>query len=383
MAFSFKSWSTILQEWKDRLRGLLPGVNLSDDSDWTIRGKALAGVVSGLYADQELIRRDINPKTAREPALTSWADTYGVTRRAASYAVVTLLFTGDTASAPITAGVWLVAEDSERRYKTVASGVLGTSPIELELNVKSEGTGAAYNLVVGDVLTFEDTPPPGFDPTASVTAIVSEARNQADLAEWAEDVVDFIQNPPAGGNPRDYERWPFDSRFSDNDQVLESFIDRHARGLGTVDLYITSGTADIDAAVDAGDPVYRIPGAALIASLQTFMEMVVPTTDDCLVKAPQQTTVDVTIGITEMSEWTFAEAKDIVEREIKRFLYKLLPGRSTPITVKHSELTIALGGLIGTYLEDFSIDPLDYPDLNKTLSAGHLASPGTLTVNSL
>lgn len=379
MALIFKRYSTILQEWKNRIAGLIPGVNLTDDSDWVVRGKALSGVVEGAYAEQELILGDVFPLTAREPALNRHGEEWGVERRGATTAKFTALFTGTTSGAPIAPNVILVAGQSQRRYRTVTSGVLSGFPYELSLEIESVETGSLQNLTVGTVLTFEAVPPVGYNLTATVTAVVSNGRAQESLTSWAERIDDYIKNPPAGGNQRDYERYPLEA----SPDVLKSFIDRHRRGLGTVDVYFTAGTADIDAAVDAGDPVARIPGAPLIATVQEYIEERVPVTDLPLVLAPTEEAVNVTVSIQILDEFLFAEVEPIVEREVERFLYKLIPKRSQALVVKHAELTISLAPLIGTYLADLSVSAIGGATLNKTLSVGALATPGTITIAAL
>jgi hypothetical protein len=216
------------------------------------------------------------------------------------------------------------------------------------------------------------------------------------------------QQPPAGGNETDYPNFAFLADTS----VRSAFIRRFGRGLGTVDVYITTGTTDIDTAVTQGIPIVRIPSSIVLANVQAYYDAHVPLTDCPAVYAPSEVAVNVTVNVDLASGLSLTSVpsdptnnplnltvQQLIMREIGRVLYKLpVGGRQIPgstngvvaasdieegLDVYLSAVKDPVSGLyIGKIpvLADRQCQQLNSPNYNLPLLQNQLAAPGTINV---
>lgn len=394
-------------QYRQILKSVKPSLNTNDNnSDFIIRGRAFTGIASGLYGDQQKVRNDTWVSSARPEAVILHGKDLGIERQPATNAVgLNVPVTGVDGTVVAPGDLTFLYAPTNILYTntnggTVASGVL-------DLTIQSLSTGQIGNIKAPDTLQIV-SPPTGIDPTVTLADNVADGSDIETIDSLRQRILNRKQNAPAGGNETDYPNFA----FAADPSVRSAFIRRFGRGLGTVDIYITTGTTDIDNAVTNGLPIVRIPGPGVIADVQAYYDAHVPLTDCPVVYAPATEDTDVTVKVILAQGLTLASVpadpvnnplnltvQGLIEREISRVIYKLpvggrlLPGSTNGfVTASDIEegldvwLSAVKDPITGVYLgkipvlADRQCQPLDPPNVNKQLGANALAEPNVLTV---
>lgn len=397
MTLDYKNSSEVGDEYLRTLKSLKPEVNTDqNDSDWWVRSRVIGGVFSGVYADQQKVNKDIFPKSARLDALERHLETWGLEeRKAAQQAEGSVLVTGAIGST-ISIGLQFQHAPTDNIY-TASSGFVMSATAAI-VPVISVGTGQSQNLLTGTILALP-SPPGGVNSSATVISL-SDGRDQETEEEMAQRILDRIQNPLSGGTETDYEFWATES----DPAVTSAKILRFPFGPGTVGVYITSGTTNIDEAIDENQPIIRQPSAQLIEKVYDYIDALNPITDCHYVFGIQEIPLDVTMnvrfidGITGSTvlEGQSLTAIQLVEREIKRALYKIptggrLVGGSGYIFA--SELEEAIDdklssspyaeGSLAQIIADRQCQNLSASGVNRLILGSQAVIPGTLSVVEL
>jgi len=264
--------------------------------------------------------------------------------------------------------------------------------------VTSIAAGADQNLITGTPVSFS-SPPAGVTAAATVASPgILDGRDEETTSAGAERVLARIRNPSRGGTEADYQSWALAADVS----VVSASINRHAYGLGTVQIIIAAGTSDIDAAIDAGDPVVITPSAQTKADVLEYIEGMNPICDVAYVDGPTEVTVDVNATIawiagdkdTVVSGTTDTQG-ELLTKEITRALYKMpIGGRDVAGTkrVRAAEIEAAIdyylgGGAYGVGLKYQLIGDrqitLTGGASTVTLAADEAATPGTITITDV
>jgi len=323
-----KTIDEVFSEYRAYLLGLRPEANVDqNDSDWWIRGRTLSGVVSGVYADVEKVGQDAFPQNARRDALLRHLYAWFAENsfKPATVATGPMLVTGDPDAGPFSAGLQATHEITGNVYVTTEDFTLNPSG-EGSVTVQSVLAGQSQNLQEGAELSI-GSPPSGLDSTGTVDAGgISDGTNEESEEAAAARILTRQRSSARGGTATDYKVWA-----QSVDGVTGASIYRFIHGLGTVGVIITSGTTDIDGALDADPPVAVdfTPSDDLIADVQTYIDSVKPETDCAFVYAPDEVAIDVTVTVsfvtgdkdTVLSGQTLTQG-ELVEREVKRAIYK-------------------------------------------------------------
>lgn len=303
MPFSTKDHAAILADLTRDIANLAPDARIQDDSDWQIRANATASAIEGLYQHQAWIVRQIFPDTADSDMLELHAQVRGLSRKRATAASGTLNATG-VAGTLIPSGQLLKAAD-DAGFLTTAEAAIAANG-QAMVSVQAVTAGIAGNLEAGTVLTWQ-APPIGLNGTATVNALVGGTDAETDASLLGR-LLELIRRPPAGGNQYDYRRWALEV-----DGVSAAYVYPLRRGLGTVDVVITSADG--------------LPSAEIVAAAQTYIDTVRPVTaKNALVLAPTLQEVDHLVRITPASGYTLATAAPLVEAAIQAYFDTLKPG---------------------------------------------------------
>jgi len=389
------------------LKSLKPSLNVNDqNSDFVIRGKAFSGLTSGLYGDQQKVNNDTFTSTARPEALLLKGEDYGVDRQPATKSQspqVQVTGTNGTAVSP--GDLTFLYVPTNVLYTNTSGGIVSGGILDVQ--VEALVTGQIGNIQAPD--TFQVvSPPTGINNSGSILQSLADGSDIETIDSYRARILSRQQSPPAGGNETDYPNFAFEA----DDSVRSAFIRRFGRGLGTVDIYITTGTTDIDTAVTQGLAIVRIPSLIVLAAVQAYYDAHVPLTDCPSVFAPIEIDVDATVKVVLADGFTLASVPassqynplgltvlQIIQREVGRVLYKLpVGGRKIPgfsngfvtagdieegLDVWLSAVKDPVTGLfIGRLplLADRQCQPLDAPDVNLAIGENELATPGTITV---
>lgn len=400
MAIDLKPPSEVAQDYLDEL-ATTKNVNVSQtDSDWFIRGQVIGGVVAGVYADQRLIANDAFPQRAREDAVLRFLDLYfagGYIPSTQSEGNVAVTGSLGATVPQTTQFLYQSNGNAYQATETVVLPATGFSATQASglVPVISVAAGQAQNLLAGAPLLLP-SPPPNILPAAVVDANgLADARNQETPDQARARIVQRIRQPLGVGRVSDYIQYAEEADPS----VTSASVVRYPFGLGTVAVYITSGTTDIDSAIDSGTPISVIPSDALVAKVQAFLEINRPVTDCVTVVKPVTQAVDVTVkaryaqgdGTTILSGQTLTQ-EQLVQREVMRAIYKTpVGGRQVggsgfvfasdieqTIDAKLSDETVVVGSV--PILTDRQVLPLSTTGFNYLLQANIVPIPGTITV---
>ncbi|HAM4338089.1 TPA: phage tail protein, partial [Escherichia coli] len=136
--------------------------------------------------------------------------------------------------------------------------------------------------------------------------------------------LDILRRPPAGGNKYDYKRWALEV-----DGVTSAYVEPLRRGLGTVDVAITS----------AND----LPSQELINAVLAHIEEVRPVTaKDTMVLAPTKKAVDFVVRV-KTSGLTVEQIKPQITDVITDFMNRLEPGQELIISQLETQISLISG----------------------------------------
>lgn len=404
---SFPTPSQLAAQYLQILKGIKPSLNINDNnSDFVIRGKAFTGFASGLYGENQKVNNDTFVSTARPEALALHGLDYNIQRLPATQAESPQGRITGTNGTVITPGqLTFLYAPTNVLYTNTTGGTIGAGV--LDLVIQAQVAGQIGNIKAPDDLQVV-SPPSGVDPSMSLVQDMADGTDVESIDSYRARILSRLQSPPAGGNETDYPNFA----FAADPSVRSAFIRRFGRGLGTVDVYITTGTTDVDTAVTQGLAIIRIPSGPTIAAVQTYYNEHVPLTDCAAVYAPTELAVDATMNVDLAQGLTLSSVpadpvynplnltvQQLIVREVGRVLYKYpVGGRVIPgnpggyIVASDIEegldvwLSAVKDPVTGLYigklpiLADRQIQPLDSPNYNLAINQNELAAPGTITV---
>jgi uncharacterized phage protein gp47/JayE len=336
MSLTFKSASQIATDYLTYLKGIKPEVDTSrTDSDWWVRSQVVGGVIAGVYADQALISNDAFPQNARREALQNHLFTWfgNANFNPASQSDGNVIVTGSSGST-VSVGTPLTYQPNQNGYVateqiTLTASIGGGNASGL-LPVSSVGVGQSQNLLPGASLIFP-SPPAGVVATVLVDALgLADGRDEETEDEAAARILTRIRQRIRGGSISDFQQWAFEA----SGEVTTANVLRYPFGFGTVAVVITAGTTNIDAALNAGQPIIVSPSAALIATVLAYINSVREVTDCASVFGAIESPIDVTVKAafvngnvsTLITDPLNSPAQitqgDMVAREVERAIYK-------------------------------------------------------------
>lgn len=303
MPFAVPAFEKIRSDILRDIRNLDNDADITEDSDNWIRASSVASVATGLYQHQAWIVRQIFPDTADTEFLAWHARSRGLYRKAATTASGPASVTGEPGSKAVAGQIITRGDLSWITTADVTTGADGKGVVAVCF-VTAGTAGNSTSAVTG---TFA-TPPTGFDSTVTIGALSGGTDGENDAA-LLDRLLDVIRRPPAGGNKYDYRRWALSV-----DGVTAAYVYPLRRGLGTVDVVITS----------AGG----MPSEAIIAACQAYIDDQRPVTaKDTRVLAPTFRKVDITAAIS-VSGITFDAGKASTIADLTTYINNLEPGEA-------------------------------------------------------
>lgn len=314
MPFITPTFEEIRSDILRDIRNLNPDADTGVDSDYFVRASSVASVATGIYQHQGWIVRQIFPDTADTEFLEWHARARGLSRKSATTASGTLTVTGEPGA---TADAGYTITRGDLSYTTTAAVTLdseGNGTVAASFST----AGVAGNTTAAASGTFTATPV-GFDSSV-IIGVMSGGTDRETDAELLARLLDIIRRPPAGGNKYDYRRWAMSV-----DGVTAAYVYPLRRGLGTVDVVITSANG--------------LPSAEIIAATQAYIDDVRPVTaKNCLVLGPTFKTVDLVIQVS-LDGVTIDAATTEITSAVTEYINKLPPG--DPFIRSQAEMLIS------------------------------------------
>lgn len=300
---------------------LLDGDTALRRSVLSVLARMSAGQAHLMYGYLEWLAKQSFVDTADAEYLDRLADIWGKSRKAAVAATGSVTFAGSN-GVIIPAGTELSRVDGALYTTdvdaTVASGAASAS-------VTASAAGEKGNTDAGVALTLSA-------PISSLTstAMVGGAGLTGGTDEEADDdlrgrVLARIQAPPQGGCAADYEAWALEVAG-----VTRAWVYPSHMGAGTVGVAIVADDADDG----------PLPSAALVATVQAYIEGLRPVTAEVYVFAPAALVVDVSLSVTPSTTAVRAAVKaeltDLFAREAE-------PGGTILISHLREAVSVATG----------------------------------------
>ncbi|KNC92535.1 baseplate J/gp47 family protein [Trabulsiella odontotermitis] len=302
------------------IQNALPDENIDTgtDSDYGVRANAVSGVADGLYAYQGWIVRQIFADSADTEFLELHAGTRNVRRKQATASSGTAGVTG-TANSILPVGAQIRAEGvSVATTEEATIGADGTAVVTVE----STSTGAATNTTVITAGTLV-SPPEGINSAVTISLLTGGTEQELDSSLLAR-YLDILRRPPAGGNKHDFKRWALEV-----DGVTSAYVEPLRRGLGTVDVAITSNN--------------DLAPQELIDTVQAYIDNIRPVTaKNTLVLTPTEKIVDFVVQI-KTSALTIADIKPEIQSVITDFLNRIEPGQELTISQLETQISLISG----------------------------------------
>lgn len=298
---------------------LNPDADITCDSDNYIRASSLASCAVGQYVHQSWILRQFFPDTADTVYLERHCSLHGLRRKKATYATGKATVKG-LVNAEIKAGLQIKCD--ELFFRVLHDARIGAEG-SAEINLISTEAGRKYN-VTEEAAQFMSAPI-GLTSELLIhkTAGGTDAETDTDLLAR---LLELLRRPPAGGNKYDYKNWALSI-----DGVTSAYVYPLRRGLGTVDIVITS----------AGD----IPSDDIINKTQSYIDSVRPVTaKNSFVMKPDITPVDINVMV-KLSDITQITATNDIKTALSEYFHSVQPGDS--IIVSQLETIISnIAGIV-------------------------------------
>ncbi len=294
--------------------------------DLSVRLYASAAQLQALEIQADWVLDQSFPQTAQGIYLDRHAAMRGISRIAAVPASGTLRFFVETASAvdlKIPAGT-ICMNAKETRFQTTAEGTLPAGELFVDVPASAVEAGKSSNAPAGSV-TILTACPVGITRCANPKAFVGGSDAEDDAALRMR-VLESYRRLPNGANAAWYERTAMNHA-----SVAAARAVGRARGIGTVDVYVTT---------DAG-----IPSAELVRAVGQDLQEKREIAVDVKALAPTASAVNLSVSVLPRTGTSFAAVREAVEHVITSFFNGRLLGK--PIRLAE------LGNLI------YSVDGVD------------------------
>jgi uncharacterized phage protein gp47/JayE len=357
----------------------LTGVTLTPkqiDNTTVIKFYTYAGALSSLYSEAQKTANDFFPASASLDALIKHLATRVLPLQIQPQkSHGQIVFTGTVGTPiPLYSQVKRVSDGSI--FQTIQEGSIGSSGV-INLFCESLSDGTIQNLdSTGDPFTL-NTSITGIQSACVNSTFFLDGRDLETDSEIKARIVAHDRDDNSGGNATAYETWANEA----SNEVVSAKTIRLPRGPDTVDTYITAGTTDIQAAVDAGQPVLRLPSSTLISTVQAYIISLNPVTDDHLTKAPVELALGVTFKYNLYAESAASRsyADGIITKIIKVYLYQARPlDRLTPSSIER-----LVDQSIGDLLKERNCNNLGGANTYYDVPAINILIPGTITLSTL
>jgi len=340
-------------------RNLVPGADVSPDSEIYARAMVAAAVASQVCYGVRYVEDQVFPDTADSANLERHAAIFEIERLEATTSTGTLELSG-TPGTVVAAGLTALHADGTEFITTSGTtldAITGLGTVDLD----SVTTGTVANKSAGDDLEVQ-TPPVGVDATATVAADCTGGTDEETDEALLARLLTRMRAGNAGGTATDYEQWA-----SAVDGVLQADCLALRRGPGTVSVAVYS----------AGVGGVRTPAnAALRAAVLAAIELVRPICADVDVPAVTEVTQAVTVSILEYeSGYDEAAVRAAVEEAIEAHIYALETGG----TLYRSRLGRAISLVDGVMDYDLTVPAANVTATVDSTTAEVLA-PGAVTV---
>lgn len=239
-----------------------------------------------------------------EATVIRWGTLFGLPRNEATFAQLTVRFTGTTGGT-LTLPTVLVRSDGFQYNLDAETIVPAAGTIDAQITASVEDTDElSGNIANGEFLSLQSAVA-GVDSSAEVIATVTEGEVEEPLEDYRTRVLERLQNPPSGGTVNDYIAYA-----KTVTGVTRVWILPNNLGQGTIGLtFVEDGNA----------PASIIPSPAKVQEVQEAVDALKPVTADHTAFAPIELEMNPSIQIkpntTDVQNAIIDELNDLLARE--------------------------------------------------------------------
>lgn len=331
------------------------GYEAGDSCDLTVRLYAAAAQLQALSIQADWVLNQSFPQTAEGTYLDYHAQARGLSRTAAVKAEGMLRFS--VKDAPVTdltveSGTVCMTAD-ETRFVTTAAAVLKAGSTWTEAPAQAAEAGTEGNAVAGTV-TILTACPVGITACTNPSAFSGGCGAESDAALRAR-ILESYQRLPNGANAAYYET----AAMAHGGVAAAQAVGR-ARGIGTVDVYVTA---------EGG-----VPDAALLAEVQDDLQQKREIAVDVKALAPTVKEVAVSASLAVADGTEFTAVQTAAEAAVRGYFTGKLLGKPV-LTAELGRLLFAVDGVKNYHLLA--------PAADMDRASGQLPVLGTLTISQL
>lgn len=335
-------YQTLLQIFEQRA-GFIP----QQDCDLAVRLWAAASQMQALEVQADWVLDQSFPQTAQGVYLDYHGQMRGIQRQEAVKAKGSLRFFVESApvsDVSISAGVVCMTE-GEVRFVTTETVVLKAGELFADAPAEALEAGSGGNVPANAVTILTACPLAVTGCTNPETFV--GGRDAEDDESLRSRVLESYRRLPNGANAAWYE----ETAVAFKGVAAAKAVGR-ARGIGTVDVYVTTETG--------------VPEGTLLTELQTLLQEKREISVDVAVKAPEVQTVDVAVAVLPKNHMAFEDVKAKVEQVIANFFTGRLLGK--PVRLAELGSLIYRLGVVENYrfsapVEDLAADVTVLPVL--------------------
>lgn len=311
-----------------------------------------AGQAFGLHEHLQFLAVNVLPSSVAESAtLDRWGELLDVPRDQPVQATGSVDFTG-SAGAVVTAGALLQTAGGVQ-FSVAADVTLSAGPTSVAVTAVVGGisgnTTAATAVSLVNPLAGVDT-----DATVGAGGITGGSDLQSDAA-YLQELLDRLQNPPAGGRVTDYLLWA-----KEVPGVTRVYVQPLLFGVGTVGVIVLTDDA-------AGGP---IPEPSVVTAVQELLEDGdhAPVGVSITVYAPNEVPIDPEIQLVGADTQAI---RDAVEANLEAMLLDVVvPGSPVPLSKIREAISTSPGEVDHVLIA---------PTADVALTTGEIATLGTIT----
>jgi len=286
---------------------LNPDADITPDSDNFIRASSLASCATGQYAHQAWILRQFFPDTADSEYLERHCNLRGIRRKNATLAAGKAIVSGN-AGATVPAEAQIKCGNVFYTVRTaVVIGAKGTATVEI-IATEPGTESNQYEAIAGQFMAAAA----GVAADVQIEFATGGTDTETDSALLAR-LLELLRRPPAGGNKYDYKAWALSV-----DGVTSAYVYPLHRGLGTVDIVITSDN--------------NVPSDDIVSKVQDYIDSVRPVTaKNSFVIKPDVTKVNIVVKV-RLSGASLEQATANIRQALKEHFSTLKPGDSVIVS---------------------------------------------------
>lgn len=316
-------------------------------SDIMLRIQVLAGEVYRQRAYADYILRQMFPTTAEGDYLDAHAAQRGLSRKSATKAGGTVIFSADAeehGDILIPAGTVVCTAKDLLRFVTDEDVTLGASAQEARAAVTAAEAGSAYNIGAGTIGIIV-TPIAGVSSVRNISIFKGGNDTESDEA-LRERVVDSIRYISNGTNAAYYR-----SVAMSVEGVHSASVVGRGRGAGTVDVYVFGRDA--------------VVSNETLREIQTILDTERELNVDVKVKQPAAVFVNLYIRLSVEDGYDFDTVAGEVQRKVREYINTLGLGHDVLLS-QIGDLIYHMKGVndykfLETYGSDRSISDAQYP----------------------